>query len=169
MTRAREKSDLPEVARKAGEQGGFCRCGACGAKGRGQGECGSAQHGPDAEPGSRVTGAGPHTRSRHQKQTGQADGASASHQHRCPAREFFRSEEVRGAGCRRDEVGRVRGEAGREPSGSPPSCPHGSVLSATIAPDVHTEGGWQTTTARHRELGGQDRQGRGSCDPDADL
>ena len=33
---------------EAGEQGGFGRCGVCGAKGRGQGECGSAKHGPDA-------------------------------------------------------------------------------------------------------------------------
>src|SRR5271166_2531040 len=47
---------------EASEQGGLGRCGARGAKGRGQGECGSAKHGPDAEPGSRVTGAGPHTR-----------------------------------------------------------------------------------------------------------
>ncbi|MBV8107172.1 MAG: DUF2924 domain-containing protein [Hyphomicrobiales bacterium] len=49
---------------EASEQGGLGCCGARGAKGRGQGECGSAKHGPDAEPGSRVTGAGPHTRSR---------------------------------------------------------------------------------------------------------
>ena len=40
---------------EASEQGGLGCCGARGAKGRGQGECGSAKHGPDAEPGSRVT------------------------------------------------------------------------------------------------------------------
>jgi hypothetical protein len=33
--------------------------------------------GPHASRGSRVTGAGPHTRSRHQEQTGQADGEIA--------------------------------------------------------------------------------------------
>jgi hypothetical protein len=65
---------------EASEQSGLGRCGARGAKGRGQGECGAAKHGPDAEPGSRVTRAGPHTRSRHQEQTGQADGAPASRQ-----------------------------------------------------------------------------------------
>src|ERR1700731_3851809 len=43
-----------------------CR-GASGAKGRDQGECGPANHGPDAEPGGRVTCAGPHTRSRNQE------------------------------------------------------------------------------------------------------
>src|ERR1700731_5167301 len=65
---------------EASEQTGLGRCGARGAKGRGQGECGAAKHGPDAEPGSRVTRAGPHTRSRHQEQTGQADGAPALRQ-----------------------------------------------------------------------------------------
>jgi hypothetical protein len=44
---------------EADEQSGLGRCGARGAKGRGQGECGPAKHGPDAEPGSRVTGADP--------------------------------------------------------------------------------------------------------------
>src|SRR6202048_4582796 len=47
---------------EASEQSGLGRCGARGAKGRGRGECGAAKHGPDAEPGSRVTRAGPHTR-----------------------------------------------------------------------------------------------------------
>ena len=36
---------------------------------RGQGECGPAEHGPDAEPGSHVTSAGSHTRRRYQEQT----------------------------------------------------------------------------------------------------
>src|SRR5271155_2384166 len=36
---------------EAVEQGGLSRCGDRGAKGWGQGECGSAKHGPDAEPG----------------------------------------------------------------------------------------------------------------------
>jgi RNA-directed DNA polymerase len=50
-------------SREASEQSGLGCGGARGAKGQGQGECGNAKHGPDAEPGSRVTGAGPHTRS----------------------------------------------------------------------------------------------------------
>src|SRR5713101_8605852 len=48
---------------EADEQGGAIRCGAGGAKGGGQGECGPAKHAPGAEPGKRVTGAGTHTAS----------------------------------------------------------------------------------------------------------
>src|SRR5215831_13770751 len=48
---------------EAGEQRGTIRCGASGAKGGDQGECGPAKHAPDAEPGKRVTGAGTHTAS----------------------------------------------------------------------------------------------------------
>src|SRR6516162_2654715 len=49
---------------EAGEQGGAIRRGAGGAKGWDQGECKPAAHGPDAEPGNRVTGAGAHTSNR---------------------------------------------------------------------------------------------------------
>src|ERR1019366_9328622 len=55
---------------EANEQSGLGRCGVRGAKGQGQGECGTAKHGPDAEPGSRVTGAGPYTRSRLHQRSG---------------------------------------------------------------------------------------------------
>src|ERR1700751_4789074 len=48
-----------QSSREASEQSGLGCGGARGAKGRGQGECGTAKHGPDAEPGSRVTGAVP--------------------------------------------------------------------------------------------------------------
>src|SRR5262249_47526967 len=83
-----------QSSREASERSGLGCGGARGAKGRGQGECGTAKHGPDAEPGSRVTGAVPHTRSRHQEQTGQANGALASSQRRCFAGELLRAEEV---------------------------------------------------------------------------
>src|SRR5690349_18070594 len=92
---AREKSDLPVVAVKRANKAVSAAAEPVGAKGRGQGECGTAKHGPDAEPGSRVTGAGPHTRSRDQEHTGQTDGAPASSHHRCSAGELLRSEEVR--------------------------------------------------------------------------
>ena len=49
---------------EAGEQGGAIRRRAGGAKGWDQGECKPAAHGPDAEPGNRVTGAGAHTSNR---------------------------------------------------------------------------------------------------------
>jgi hypothetical protein len=72
---AMEKSDLPEVARKRANKavsaaaepverrGGPRRMRGC-----------KARSGRRA--GSRVTRAGPHTRSRHQEQKGQADGVS---------------------------------------------------------------------------------------------
>src|SRR5260370_13854301 len=48
---------------EAGEQSGAIRCGAGGAKGGDQGECGLAKHAPDSEPHKRVKGAGSHTAS----------------------------------------------------------------------------------------------------------
>src|SRR5271166_3514550 len=47
---------------EAGEQSGANRGGVGGGKRWDREECGPAKHGPDTEPGSRVTGAGPHTR-----------------------------------------------------------------------------------------------------------
>src|SRR5271157_4811007 len=156
-------------SREASEQSGLGCGGARGAKGRGQGECGTAKHGPDAEPGSRVTSAGPHTRSRHQEQAGQADGASASHQHRRLASELLRSEEDRSAGRRRGDVDRVCKAPGGEPPGPACSRPHRGVSSAAVAPEVYTEGGRQTAAARHRCHRGQDRPGCGGGNSDADL
>ena len=43
------------------------------------------KHGPDTESGSRVTSAGPHTRSCNQEREGETDSALASRQHRRPA------------------------------------------------------------------------------------
>jgi hypothetical protein len=63
-----------------------------------QGKCGTAKDGTNPHARCRVTSAGPHTRSRHQRQTGQAGGAPASHQHRYPADELLRSEEDGSAG-----------------------------------------------------------------------
>src|SRR5215813_4084266 len=64
---------LAQGSKEAGEQGGYGRGGACGAKGRGQGEGGTAKHGPDSEPGGRVTGAG---RSRSESGSGGSTGSS---------------------------------------------------------------------------------------------
>jgi hypothetical protein len=45
----------------------------------------------------------------------------------------------------------------------------GIVHVLAVAPEAHTEGGWQTATARHCGHRGQDRPGRGGGSPDADL
>ena len=52
---------LADSTEEAGEQNGLARGGAGGGKQRDREECGTAKHEPDTEPGSRVTGAGPHT------------------------------------------------------------------------------------------------------------
>src|SRR6266699_4684837 len=58
------------------------RCGAGGAKGGDQGECGPAKHVPGAEPGKRVTSAGTHTESRNGEEEGEVHLALPPHQHR---------------------------------------------------------------------------------------
>src|SRR4029450_11036698 len=63
---AMEKSDLPEVARKRANKAVSTAAEPVERRGGTKVECGPAKHGPDSESGSRVTGAGPHTRSRHQ-------------------------------------------------------------------------------------------------------
>src|SRR5215213_6313044 len=55
-----------------------------GGKGRGRGNRGAAKHGPDAEPGRRVTGAGPRTGSGEAEQAGTVHRADAPH-HAGPA------------------------------------------------------------------------------------
>ena len=61
MMHGRGELELRHSSREADEQSGAIRCGAGGAKGGGRGECEPAKHGPDTEPGNRVTGAGAHT------------------------------------------------------------------------------------------------------------
>src|SRR5947208_1577347 len=63
-----EEVRLADNTCEAGEQSGPPRCGAGEGKQRDREKCGSAKHGPNAEPGSRVTGAGPHTWSCHQEE-----------------------------------------------------------------------------------------------------
>jgi hypothetical protein len=91
---------------EAGEQGGAIRGGVGGGKRRGREECTAANHGPDTEPGSRVTGAVAHTRSRNQEQEGKADGAPASHQCRRSSVGIPQPEEGSRTGDRRADMGR---------------------------------------------------------------
>ena len=66
MMHGREKSDLVIVAMKPANKARKAHCGGGrsgvgGAKGGGQGEHAPAKHALGSAPGSRVTGAGPHT------------------------------------------------------------------------------------------------------------
>src|SRR5262249_22949788 len=67
---------------EAGERGGAIRRGVSGAKGGGQGECEPAKHGPGAEPGNRVTGAGAHTASSKGEEDREVHRAPSPHQPR---------------------------------------------------------------------------------------
>src|SRR5439155_21120451 len=64
---------------EAGEQSGAIRRGVGAAKDGDQGECGPAKHALDSAPGSRVTGAGPHTAClcRHTPEVGAVCGKAA--------------------------------------------------------------------------------------------
>src|SRR5215211_8910800 len=108
-----EEGRKPDLLRlytcEAGEQSGTSRGGAGGGKQWDQEECETAKHGPDAEPGSRVTGAGSHTWSCHQGQEGEAHSAPAPHHGRRPAAGLLQSEEARGSRCRRRDMGGLRG------------------------------------------------------------
>ena len=82
MMHGHEKSDSVIVAVKPANKADANRCGAGGAKGGDQGECGPAKHVPGSEPDKRVTGAGPHTASRKGKEEGEVHRALPPHQHR---------------------------------------------------------------------------------------
>ena len=95
---------------EADEQGGAIRCGAGGAKGGDQGECGPAKHAPGAEPGKRVTGAGPHTASCKAKEEG--DGSprsSTTSASTCFGWRSSRSRRDAAAGRGRTDVAGLRG------------------------------------------------------------
>ena len=88
MMHGHEKSDLVIVAVKPANKAKKAHCGdVCGggrggvggAKGQGQGKYAPAKHALDSEPGSRVTGAGPHTASirRHTPEVGAVCGKAA--------------------------------------------------------------------------------------------
>src|SRR4051812_3450302 len=140
---------LTDSTGETGEQGGAGRGGAGGGKRWDQEECGPAKHEPDTGPGSRVTGAGPHTGRCFQEQEGEADRAPAPRQHRGSGMGLLQPEEARGPRRRWPDVGPVRDRSGGQPRRSSRTGSCRNVSSAAIPPEVHTEGGWQTTAARH--------------------
>src|ERR1700733_7544520 len=58
------------------------------------------------------------------------------------------------------DVARLRGGPRTEDRRSAWTGPPGSLSTATVAPDVHTEGRWEAAAARDRRPGRQDRAGR---------
>ena len=165
---AMEKSDLPEVARKRANKAASAAAEPVERRG-GAKENADLQNAVRRRPGKPFTGAGPHTRSRHQEQAEQADGASASHRHRCFASELLRSEEDRSAGRQRDDVDPNMQSTWRRTSWTCMLASTQGRIDAAVAPEVYTEGGRQTAAARHRRHQGQDCPGSGGCNSDADL
>ena len=110
MMHGLEKSDLAIVATKAGTRPG-ARRGAGGAKGGDRGEHGPSTHAPDAEPGERVTGAGPCTASCKAAEEGEVHRADAPCHRRSAAGAFQALERRRRRGGWPDMAG-VRGKPG---------------------------------------------------------
>src|SRR3954469_2212561 len=84
-----------------------------------------------------------------QEQEGEANRAPAPRQHRGSGMGLLQPEEARGPGRRWPDVGPVRDRSGGQPRRSSRTGSCRNVSSAAIPPEVHTEGGWQTTAARH--------------------
>ena len=145
-----EVGDLPVVARKRANKAASAAAEPVERRGGAKEEmriCKLARSGRRGS-GSRVTGAGPHTRSRHQEQAGQADGAFVHHINIDVLRASF-SDLKKTAAPGVDEVtwteyakrletnlldlhARVHTGAYRAP--------------VAVAPEVYTEGGRQTAT-----------------------
>src|SRR6476659_8731627 len=109
MTHGHEKSDSAIVAvkpaNKAVQPAAELVEPRAGTKGNG----GTAKHVPDAEPGKRVTSAGPHTESREGKEEGEVHRALPPHQHRPARRGVLRTQRECRAGCGSADVEGLRG------------------------------------------------------------
>ena len=109
MMHGPEKSDPAIVAVKPANKAERLRCGAGGAKGGDQGECGPAKHVPEPEPEKRVTGAGAHTESRKGKEEGEVHLAPPPHQHRAARGGVLRTQAERRTRSGSADVAGLRG------------------------------------------------------------
>jgi hypothetical protein len=141
---------------EAGEQGGAIRRGAGGAKGWDQGECEPAAHGPDAEPGNRVTGAGAHTSNRKGKEEGTVHSALSPYQRRTAPGCILRHQAGGSPRRRRGDMAGLRGKRGDKSPGFARAGPTGSVSGTAVPATVHTQAGWPAAPARGRRPGRQD-------------
>ena len=118
MMHGHEKSDSVIVAVKPANKAEQSACGAGGAKGGDQGECGPAKHAPDTEPDKRDTGAGTHTESRKGKEEGEVHLAPPPHQHRAIGGGVLRTNAERRPRRRSADVEGLRGKPRTEYRGS---------------------------------------------------
>ena len=98
----RSSCEAAEQSRVTGSGGG-------GAKGRDQGERGSAKHAPDADPGARDPGAEPRTASRKAKEEGAVHRASPPCQRRHAPDGVLRAQTQSRRRCRRGDMAGLRG------------------------------------------------------------
>src|SRR5215475_1478381 len=160
MYAERVRSGSVDWAAIVAEQSRATGSGDGGAKGRDQEERGTAKHAPDADPGARDPGAEPRTASRKAKEEGAVHRASPPCQRRHALGGILRAQTQSCRWGRRGELAGLRSEPRVQSRGSLPKSPPGSVSASSIAPDVHTEGGWSTTAAGNRGSGRQGRPGR---------
>ena len=150
---AREKSDLPEVAKKRANKAVLTAAELVERRG---GTKENAELQSTVRTQSREAVSQAQARIREAVIRNRQDKLTALLHHltvACFAGELLRFKEVRRARRRRDDMDRIRGRARGEPLGSPLWRPNRSVSSAAIAPDLYSEGGWQTAAARHRRSG----------------
>jgi hypothetical protein len=138
------------------EQGGAIRRGGGGAKGWDQGECEPAAHGPDAEPGNRVTGAGAHTSNRKGKEEGTVHCAFPPYQRRAAPGCVLRHQAGGSPRRRRGEMAGLCGKPGDKSPGFVRAGPTGSVWGIAISATVYAEAGRPAAPACGRRPGRQD-------------
>jgi hypothetical protein len=129
----------------------------------------SAQHAPGAEPGKCDPGAGSRTASSKDKEEGTVHRAPASCRHRSASYRVPRAPTRRRAGSGRPDVVGLRGRPRASARGPARPGPAGSVPTATVPPDVYTEGGREAAAAGDRRPGRQDRPGRDGYGAERDL
>jgi len=144
MTHGREKSDSSIVPKKPPNKAG--RPAAEAVEGRGEApfdklrrERGPAKHAPDAEPGTRVTGAGTRTRSRKAGWHTTVHRASPPCEHRSSPGAVPGTEARRGARRRRCDMGGLRQGPGEQSRGPARPYPPRSVSGAAEPPAVYPQ------------------------------
>ena len=159
---------LRHSSEEACEQRREAGCGVGGAKGGDQEEHGSVAHVPGAEPGKRVTGAGPCTAGCKAAEEGTVHRAAAPRHDRSPQGVVLCAQTQCGPwGGRFDAV--LRGRTGRPPPAPARASTQWSVPGTTRTATVHTEAGWQTAPAGDCRAGRQDRPARGGRSAERDL
>ena len=143
---------------EAGEQSGAIRCGAGGAKGGDQGECGPAKHAPGAEPGISVSQALERIRQVARERKKERFTALFHHISIDLLEEaFYELKENAAPGVDRLTWTGLRGRPRAQSRGFARSGPSGSVSGTAEPASVHTQAGRTAAPARGRRPGGQDR------------